>query len=53
MIKGDKGRMPLSMLDKLYFSKRRPKTAIIKRIKAEKRHQLTDKLKAEPKPEEK
>lgn len=53
MIKGDKGRMPLSMIDKLYFSKRRPKTAIIKRTKAVRRHLLTYKLKAEPKPEEK
>lgn len=53
MIKGNKGRMPLSMLDKLYFNKRRPKTAIIKRTEARRRHLLADKLKAEPKPEEK
>lgn len=50
MTKGDKGKMPLSMLDKLYFSKKRPKTAIIKRTKAERRHLLADKLKE---PEEK
>ena len=53
MIKGDKGRMPLSMLDKLYFSKRRPKTASVKRTKVGRRHLLADKLKAEPKSEEK
>ena len=48
MIKGDKGRMPLSML-----SKRRTKTASVKRTKAARRHLLADKLKAEPKSEEK
>ena len=37
MIKGDKGRMPLSMLDKLYPSKRRSRTARIKRTKAVRR----------------
>ena len=40
MTKGDKGKMPLSML--VYFSKKRPKTAIIKRTKAERRHLLAD-----------
>ena len=42
MIKSDKRRMPLTMLDKFVFSKQRPKTRKIKRSSVAKRHMLAD-----------
>ena len=49
MIKGEKKRMPLTMLDKLYFSKRRTRVHMTKRTKNN-RHLLAYTLKDEPKP---
>lgn len=42
MIKSDKRRMPLTMLDKSVFSKQRPKTCKIKKSIVVKRHMLAD-----------